>query len=88
MRTMLIILAGFVFLAVCVITAKRLGEGGAAPIGPAVATFIAAWFVIAAANMWFGVARAGYSLREELPIFLLIFLLPAVAAVFVRWKLS
>jgi hypothetical protein len=26
--------------------------------------------------------------REELPIFLPIFLLPAAAAVFVRWKLS
>jgi hypothetical protein len=38
--------------------------------------------------MWIGVARAGYSFREELPIFLLIFLLPAVAAVFIRWKLS
>jgi hypothetical protein len=88
MRTMLIIVGGFVLLAVSVLAARRLGAGAAAPIGPAIATFIAVWFVIAAANMWFGMARAGYSLREELPIFLLIFLLPAVAAVFVKWKLS
>jgi hypothetical protein len=27
-------------------------------------------------------------IREELPIFLLIFLLPAAAAAFIRWKLS
>jgi hypothetical protein len=44
--------------------------------------------VVAAINMWIGVARAGYSFREELPIFLLIFLVPAAAAAFIRWKLS
>ena len=38
-------------------------------------------------HMWLGVARAGYSFKEELP-FLLIFVLPATAAVLVRWKLS
>ena len=88
MRTMVIILGGFVLLAVCIIVAKRLGGGAEAPIGPAVAIFIAAWFVLAAINMWLGVARAGYTFREELPIFLLIFLVPTAAAVFLRWKLS
>jgi hypothetical protein len=88
MRTMIIILGGFVLLAACVFAARRLGGGGPGPIGSAVAVFIAAWFAVAATNMWLGVARAGYSFREELPIFLLIFLLPAAAAVFVRWKLS
>jgi hypothetical protein len=38
-------------------------------------------------NLWFGVTRAGYTLREELPIFLLIFAIPAVLAVLVRWKI-
>jgi hypothetical protein len=88
MRTMIIILGGLILLATCVLVATRLGRGGPAPIGSAVAIFIVAWFAVAAINMWLGVARAGYSFREELPIFLLIFLLPAAAAVFVRWKLS
>jgi hypothetical protein len=88
MRTMVIILGGFVLLAVCIVVARRLGGGAAAPIGSAVAIFIAAWFVLAAINMWFGVARAGYSFREELPIFLVIFLVPAAAAVFLGWRLS
>ena len=48
--------------------------------------FAALWFVIAAANMWVGVAKAGYSFGEELPIFLLIFGLPVAVAVFVKWK--
>ncbi|MEK7728854.1 MAG: hypothetical protein AAB354_10605, partial [candidate division KSB1 bacterium] len=43
-------------------------------------------FLAAAANMWVGVARAGYSVQEELPIFLLIFLVPAAVALLVRWK--
>jgi hypothetical protein len=88
MRTMVIILGGFVLLAVCIVVARRLGGGAAAPIGSAVAIFIAAWFVLAAINMWFGVARASYSFREELPIFLVIFLVPAAAAVFLGWRLS
>jgi hypothetical protein len=33
------------------------------------------------------VARAGYSATEELPILLLIFGVPAVVALLVKWKL-
>ena len=43
--------------------------------------------VAAAVNMWIGVARAGYSFMDELPIFLVIFLLPSAVAVAVKWKL-
>jgi hypothetical protein len=38
--------------------------------------------------MWVGVNRAGYSVTEELPIFLLIFAIPAGVASFVWWKFS
>ena len=86
MRTATIILGGFALLAVSVAVARRWG--GTAATGAGVAIFIAAWLVIAAVNMWIGVARAGYTFREELPILLLIFLVPAAAALFVRWRLS
>jgi hypothetical protein len=36
--------------------------------------------------MWVAVSRAGCSFSEELPIFLLIFLLPVAVAVVVKWK--
>lgn len=39
-------------------------------------------------NMWIGVAQAGYSVAEELPILSPIFAPPAVAAAFVWWKFS
>jgi hypothetical protein len=37
--------------------------------------------------MWVGVAKAGYSVSEELPVFLLIFAVPAAAAAVLKWKL-
>jgi hypothetical protein len=43
--------------------------------------------VVAAFNMWIGVAKAGYSVAEELPIFLLIFGVPVVVAAIVKWRL-
>ena len=49
-------------------------------------SFIALWLAITALNMWLGVAKAGYSIAEELPIQALIFGLPAAAALLVRWK--
>lgn len=50
--------------------------------------FLAVWFAVAAINMWIGVTRAGYSVREELPIFLVIFLLPACAAAVLWWRFA
>ena len=49
--------------------------------------YVAVWLLIAGFNMWVGVARAGYSVAEELPIFLLIFGVPAAAAILVKWRL-
>ena len=48
--------------------------------------YVALWLVIAGVNMWVGVAKAGYPVTEELPIFLLIFGLPAAVAILFKWK--
>jgi len=84
MRTALIIGGGLVLLAACVLLGRWLGGVGAMRF--ATRLFIPVWLVIAAVNMWFGVARAGYSLREELPVFTVIFLIPALVAVWVWWR--
>jgi hypothetical protein len=86
MRTAMIILGGFVLCAVCLGSARLL-SGSTASMSTATMVFVAIWFVAAAVNMWFGVSHAGYSFREELPIFLVIFLLPVAVAVLVNWKL-
>jgi hypothetical protein len=38
--------------------------------------------------MWFGVTRAGYSVKEELPFFFIVFLIPAGVAFLLYWKYS
>ena len=86
MRTVIIILGGFVLLAVCLGVARLMGSNVAAATGTAVKIFMTIWFVVAAVNMWIGVAQAGYSFTEELPIFLVIFVLPAAAALVIKWK--
>jgi hypothetical protein len=87
MRTSIIILGGFVIWAAGLGIAKLLASSGTSSMAIATASFVAIWFVVAAANMWVGITQAGYSFQEELPIFLVIFLLPAAVAVIVKWKL-
>jgi hypothetical protein len=50
--------------------------------------FVPVWLLIAAVNMWVGVTQAGYSVREESPILLLVFAVPAIAAGIALWQLS
>ncbi len=87
MRTVIIIVVGFVLWAACLGVAKLLAGSSTSSVTMATVSFVVIWFVAAAANMWIGVSQAGYSFREELPIFLLIFLLPAAVAIFAKWKL-
>jgi len=87
MRTLIIILGGFALWAACLGIAKVLANTSDSSMTTATTAFVAIWFVAAAANMWVGVSQAGYSFQEELPIFLLIFLLPVAVAVFVKWKI-
>jgi hypothetical protein len=49
--------------------------------------FVALWLGIAGANLWVGVVKAGYTVSEELPIFLLIFAVPAGVAIFLKWRM-
>lgn len=82
MRTAIILVIGFVVLAICL--AAGWFSGGAPRLKAATWVFISLWFVATAANMYIGVTRAGYSFMEELPIFLLLFGVPAIAAVLLR----
>jgi hypothetical protein len=84
MRTLIILGIGFALLGLC-LGAGWLA-GGAEKLKVAALVFVGLWFVAAAVNMYVGVARAGYSFMEELPIFLLIFAVPAVVALVLRYK--
>ena len=86
MRTLIIIAAGFALWGVCLGVAKLTAD--ASPSSTLVATivFAAIWLIAAGANMWVGIFKAGYTVEEELPIFLVIYLIPVVVAVLVKWK--
>lgn len=88
MRTAVIIAGGLVLLGLFVLVARWLGSPGNVPMVNAAKVFIPVWLILALLNMWIGVARAGYSVREEFPIFLVIFAIPAVAAAFLWRKFS
>ena len=86
MRTLLFLLGGCLLSAACLGLARFLGGGGANALNGATIGFVALWFAIAAANQMVGVRSAGYAFREELPIFLLIFLAPVALTALARWK--
>ena len=86
MRTVIIIAAGFALWGTCLGVARLVAGSSASSMTTATVAFLVIWLVAAAANMWIGVSQAGYSFREELPIFLVIFLLPAAAAILAKWK--
>jgi hypothetical protein len=86
MRTLLIIIGGLGLWGVSLGVARFIGGSLASSTWTATIVFAVIWFLLAAANLWVGVSQAGYSFAEELPIFLVIFLLPVAVAVFVKWK--
>jgi hypothetical protein len=87
MRTAIIIAAGLAIAAVFLFAGRLLGRGPET-VALGAKIFIPLWFIAAAINMWIGVAKAGYSFMEELPIFLVIFAVPAAVAGFIGWRYS
>ena len=88
MRSAIIIGAGLVLLAIFVLIGRFAGAPVASAMARAALYFLPVWFIAAAVNMWLGVAKAGYSVAEEAPIFALIFAVPAAVALFVWWHYS
>lgn len=86
MRTPLFLLVGFLLLTASMLLGKLFSSNYPGATFAATLIFIALWLVISGANMWVGVAKAGYTLSEELPIFLLIFAVPTVVAILLKWR--
>lgn len=86
---MKVIAGGLVLLGLFLLAGRLLGAGApVAGMATAARWFIPVWLIGAAINMWVGVARAGYSVAEETPIFVLVFAVPAAVALLVAWGLS
>ncbi len=78
---------GFVLLALCLLAGRMMGGAGQpALLARSALVFIALWFVGAGINMWVGVSKAGYSVKEEIPFFFIVFLIPATVALIFWWR--
>ena len=86
MRTVLFLVAGFLLLGAALLLGRLFSTHFPGATFVATVAYVALWFIVSGANMWVGVARAGYSVTEELPIFLLIFGVPAAAAILLKWR--
>lgn len=86
MHTIMVVGGGFALLVVFLLAGRLLGDGTSAALATAAKWFIPAWFVGAGINMAVGVIKAGYSVAEELPIFLLVFAVPAAVAGLLWWR--
>jgi len=83
MHTIMVVLGGFLLLVIGLLAGRLMKTMAIAAL-----IFIPIWFGAALINLWIGVSRAGYSVAEELPIFLVVFAIPAVVALFIWWKFS
>jgi hypothetical protein len=88
MRTFLLIVGGLATLGGSLLVARWYGTGWRVPFADVGKCFIPIWFCLSALNLWIGVKQAGYSVGGELPIFLLIFTIPASIAAFLWWRSS
>lgn len=89
MHTVKVIAGAFLLLVLCLVGARLIGGAGNSSIlARSALVFVVLWFIGAGINMWIGVAKAGYTVEEEAPIFFVVFLIPAAVALLVWWRLS
>lgn len=87
MHMLMVIGGGSILLGIFVLFGKLWG-GDAAGMALAAKVFVPIWLMVAIANLWIGVSHAGYSVREELPILLVVFFVPAALAALAVWRFS
>jgi hypothetical protein len=86
MHTVIVVGGAFALLLACLLLGHAFGGRPGMLLGAKL--FIPLWLIGAGINLWVGVSRAGYSVAEELPIFLGVFGVPAVVAALVWWRWS
>lgn len=85
MHTLKIIGVGFLLLGVCLLLGRWIG-GATAAVGVAIKCFLVIWLIATLINMWVGVGKAGYSIKEEAPVALLVFAVPAIISILIWWR--
>ncbi|HEV2571903.1 hypothetical protein [Methylocella sp. CPCC 101449] len=87
MHMAMVIGGGIVLLGLFLLFGKLWGET-LPNMAWAAKLFVPVWLVVALVNMWVGVTKAGYSVRDELPILVIVFAIPAAIAAAAIWRLA
>lgn len=87
MHMLMVVMGGLVLLGVFLLFGQLWG-GTAPALGTAAKVFIPVWLIVSVVNLWIGVSKAGYTVAQELPILLIVFAVPAVAATIAIWQFS
>jgi mannitol-specific phosphotransferase system IIBC component len=85
MHTLKVLAIGFLLLGLSLLGGRLIQGSRGIAIGALV--FLPLWLIGASINMYIGVKRAGYTPAQERPLFLIVFLVPAIPALFTWWKL-
>ena len=88
MHTLKVIAGGLALLGLCLLIGRWVGPTPAVGLAKAARLFIPLWLIGAGVNLWIGVSRAGYSIAEEAPVFLVVFAVPVAMALLIAWRLS
>lgn len=81
MHTILVTAGGIALLLLFLAFGRISGRDDRRRVARSAVYFVPAWFLCAAANMYVGASRAGYSVAQEVPFFIVVFGLPTAVAV-------
>ena len=88
LNTLKVIFGGILLLGVCLLVGRWIGGAVATVDVTTIKYFLVLWLVATLVNMWVGVSKAGYSIKDEAPIALLVFAVPAIVAIVIWWRFS
>lgn len=85
---MLAVISGGIVLLGLFLLFGRLWGGATPDYGLAAKLFVPVWVLVALANIWVGVTKAGYSIKDEAPVLLIVVAVPVVLAGLAIWRLT
>ena len=88
MHTLKVIFGGILLLGVCLLVGRWIGGAATTVDATTIKYFLVLWLAATLVNMWVGVSKAGYSIKDEAPIALLVFAVPAIVAIVIWWRFS
>ena len=88
MHTLKVIFGGSLLLGICLLLGRWIGGAAVTPDATTIKYFLVLWLAAALVNMWVGVSKAGYPIKGEAAIALLVFAVPAIVAIVIWFRFS